>query len=167
MDRLSKPNNTMKRIVDNANSKDTTKKDTKKTKTTPKKKGQTIADMYELVEQALNGEQIKLNYKLITGWYLYKYDEYTGHGHGGAFPQNIGKIKNIAKQFHLEEQYLELAQYMEDYIRKYKKYFTGYPTLADFTTAWKVQQVLNNGGQRKASYQIDNDYKHDTRSRRI
>lgn len=167
MDRLSKPNNTMKRIVDNANSKDTTKKDTKKTKTTPKKKGQTIADMYELVEQALNGEQIKLNYKLITGWYLYKYDEYTGHGHGGAFPQNIGKIKNIAKQFHFEEQYLELAQYMDEYVNKYKKYFTGYPTLADFTTAWKVQQVLNNGGQRKASYQIENDYKHDTRSRRI
>lgn len=163
MDKLSKPNNTMKKIVDKANMKGTIKK----IEATPKKKAQTIEDMYELVEQALNGEQINLNYKLITGWYLHKYDKYTGHGHGGPFPQNIGKIKNIAKQFHLEEQYLELVQYMEDYISKYKKYFTGYPTLADFTTSWKVQQVLNNGGQRKASYAVENDYKHDTRSRRI
>lgn len=167
MDKLSKPNNTMKKIVDKANMKDTFKKPDKTNKVAPKKKAQTINDMYELVEQALNGEQVTLNYKLITGWYLCKYDKCTGHGHGGAFPQNIGKIKNIAKQFHFEEQYLELVQYMNDYVSKYKKQFTGYPTLADFTTSWKVQQVLDKGGQRKASYQIENDYKHDTRSRRI
>lgn len=167
MDKLSTPNNTMKKIVDKANMKDTFKKPSKANTVAPKKKAQTIEDMYELVEQALNGEQINLNYKLITGWYLCKYDKCTGHGHGGAFPQNIGKIKNIAKQFHLEEQYLELVQYMDEYISKYKKQFTGYPTLADFTTSWKVQQVLDKGGQRKASYQIENDYKHDTRSRRI
>lgn len=172
MDKLATANNTMKKIVDNANIKDTFK-DVKKAKTTakkeaaPKKKSQTTEEMYKIVESALNGEQVKLDYKLITGWFLYKYDTATGHGHGGQFAQNIGRVKNIAKQFHLEEKYLDLAQYMDEYIPKYKKHFTGYPTLGDFTTAWKVQEVLDNGGQRRASYHIENDYKHDTRGRRI
>lgn len=165
LDKLSTANNTMKKIVDTANMKDTFK--TVKKEAPPKKKSQTTKEMYELVEQALHGEQVKLDYKLITGWFLYKYDTATGHGHGGQFAQNIGRVKNIAKQFHLEEKYLDLAQYMDEYIPKYKKHFTGYPTLADFTTAWKVQEVLDNGGQRRASYHIENDYKHDTRGRRI
>ena len=165
LDKLSTANNTMKKIVDTANMKDTFK--TVKKEAPPKKKSQTTKEMYEIVEQALNGEQVKLDYKLITGWFLYKYDTATGHGHGGQFAQNIGRVKNIAKQFHLEEKYLDLAQYMDEYISKYKKHFTGYPTLADFTTAWKVQEVLDNGGQRRASYHIENDYKHDTRGRRI
>lgn len=166
IDKLSKPNNTMKKIVDSANTQAMNELKKLKAKEQPKKKSQTIKEMYNIVEQALEGQSVKLNYKLITGWYLYKYDEYTGHGHGGAFPQNIGKVKNIAKQFHLEEQYLQLAQYMNNYIDKYQKHFTGYPTLGDFTTAWKVEKV-NGGGDTRMSYNIANDYKPNTHNRRI
>lgn len=133
----------------------------------PKKKTQTCKEMYELVEAALDGEDVTLNYKVITGWFLHMYDLETGRGHGGQFPANIGRIKNIGKQFHLEDNYIGIVKHMEDYIAKYKKVYKGFPVLSDFTTAWKVKEVMGEGGKKMSYGNVDNDYVPNTKSRRV
>ena len=168
----SKPKEKNKK-VSNSTSKDTfselkkLKNTNKPKKDNPKKKAQTCEEMYNLVEAALQGEEVELNVKLITGWYLHLYYKEVGREHGGQFKENIGKIKNINTKFHLDDNWINVAKHIDSYISKYKKEFKGFPTLADFTTEWVVKEVLGQGGK-KQSYMINNnDYIPDTRARRV
>ena len=147
---------------------DNTSKQTPKPKESkPKNKTQSCKDMYEIVESALDGEDVKLNYKLITGWWLHKYFLTNNMKYSGNFAENIGKIKNIAVKFNKTDDLLSLVRFMNDFESKYHKVFEDNVTLSTYAVDWKVQKVLNGGEQRRSYNNVQTDYVPNTKSRRV
>lgn len=160
-EKLSKPLNTIKDVLDNAQPVDM-KQD---------KKELTNKQMYDLVEKALKGKDVKLNIPILLGWYLHRYDLQHGHEYGGSYMENLGKLTNIVYKFHYENNLVGLAHYIIHFEEEYKRLgYTESITLSTFSQTWLVDNV-NAGvyakGKEPTSYDVKNDYKHDTKSRRI
>ena len=85
--------------------------------------------------------------------------------------ENLGKLTNLVYKFHYENNLVGLAHYIIHFEEEYKRLgYTKSITLGTFSQTWLVDNV-NAGvyaqGKEPRSFDVKNDHKHDTKSRRI